>query len=116
MGFMWLGPIVDFFSIIITTGNMDNSYGLYSILSYMWVPIPLVFAMLISAQILSPEKKWYIVSIYIILGVIFEFLLFFDRGNSFIFDYPEGSGWSLRLWADGIRTRASGACEELCQL
>ena len=95
MGFMWLGPIVDFFTIVITTGNLDNSFGLYSILSYMWVPIPLVFAMLISAQILSPEKKWYIVSIYIILGIFFEYFVFFHTLDSFIFDNPQGSGWSL---------------------
>jgi hypothetical protein len=95
MGFMWLGPIVDFITIVFTTGNMDNSYGLYSILSYMWVPIPLFFAMLISAQILLPEKKWYIVSIYIILGIIFEYYVFTDTLNSFIFDTPGAPGWSL---------------------
>jgi hypothetical protein len=95
MGFMWLGPIVDFGTIVFTTQNLDNSYGLYSILSYMWVPIPLVFAMLISAQILLPKKKWSIVSIYIILGIIFEFFVFFDTMNSFIFEIPVVSGDSL---------------------
>ncbi|MFW9818771.1 MAG: hypothetical protein ACFFE5_04110 [Candidatus Thorarchaeota archaeon] len=95
MGFMWLGPIVDFVTIVFTTVNMDNSYGLYSLLSYVWVPIPLVFAMLISAQILVPSKKWYIVSIYLILGIIFELFLFFDTKNSFLYDNPEYPGWSL---------------------
>ncbi len=96
MGFMWLGPIVDFATIVFTMGNnMDNSYGLYSILSYMWVPIPLILAMLITAQILLPEMKWYIVSIYVILGIIFEFFVFFDTLNSFIFDDPINPGWSL---------------------
>lgn len=95
MGFMWLGPIVDFATIVFTTVNLDNSYGLYGILSYMWVPIPLVSAMLISAHILLPERKWLIVSIYVILGIIFEFLIFFDRGNSFIFNPPASPGDKL---------------------
>jgi hypothetical protein len=95
MGFMWLGPIVDFASIVFTQDNMDNSYGLYGILSYMWVPIPLVFAMLISARILIPSKKWQIVSIYLLLSIIFEFFVFFDWKNSFIFEEPIGAGHSL---------------------
>jgi hypothetical protein len=95
IGFMWLGPIVDFATIVFTTVNMDNSYGLYSILSYMWVPIPLLFAMLISTQILVPSKKWHIFSIYLILGIIFELFVFFDTRNSFLYDNPEYPGWSL---------------------
>ncbi|MHA2181421.1 MAG: hypothetical protein ACXAAH_08365 [Promethearchaeota archaeon] len=95
MGFMWLGPIVDFATIVVTTGNLDNSYGLYSILSYMWVPIPLIFAMLISAQILFPEKKWYIVAIYAILGIIFEYFVFFRTLDSFSFEVPIISGDTL---------------------
>jgi len=61
----------------------------------MWVPLPLVFAMLISAQIMFPEKKWYIVSIYIFLGIIFEYFVFFYTMDSFIFDDPVISGDSL---------------------
>jgi hypothetical protein len=61
----------------------------------VWVPIPLVFAMLISAQILIPRKKWYVVSIYIILGIFFEYFVFFHTLDSFIFEYPESPGWSL---------------------
>ncbi|MFW9826784.1 MAG: hypothetical protein ACFFEY_04080 [Candidatus Thorarchaeota archaeon] len=95
IGFMWLGPIVDFATIVFTTVNMDNSYGLYSILSYMWVPIPLVFAILISTQILVPNRKWYIISIYLVLGIIFELFVFFDTKNSFLYDNPEHPGWSL---------------------
>jgi hypothetical protein len=95
MGFMWLGPIVDFATIVVTTENMDNSYGLYSILSYVWVPTPLILAMLISAQILVPSKKWYIVAIYLVLGIIFELFVFFDTSNSFIYDNPVNPGWSL---------------------
>jgi hypothetical protein len=95
MGFMWLGPIVDFGTIVFTTQNLDNSFGLYSILSYMWVPIPLVLAMFITAHILLPEKKWYIVSIYVILGIIFEYFVFFDTLNSFIFNPPVTPGGRL---------------------
>ncbi|MFX0081003.1 MAG: hypothetical protein ACFE94_04545 [Candidatus Hodarchaeota archaeon] len=38
IGLMWLGPLVDFLTIVITTKNLDNSYGLYGILRYMWIP------------------------------------------------------------------------------
>ncbi len=86
---------MDFFTILSIQQNLDNSFGLYSILSYMWVPIPLVFAMLITGQILFPEKKWYIVSIFIIMSLIFEYFVFFHTNTSFIFTYPKEPGWSL---------------------
>ncbi|MHA2126804.1 MAG: hypothetical protein ACW99E_16010 [Promethearchaeota archaeon] len=95
MGFMWLGPIVDFFTIVFTSKNLDNSYGLYSILSYMWVPIPLIFAIYISTQLLIPKIKWYFVSLYMVAAIIFEYFIFFNPMDSFIFDYPENPGWSL---------------------
>ena len=38
-GLMFLGPIVDFLSILITGYNLDNTFGLYGILSYIWTAI-----------------------------------------------------------------------------
>ena len=91
----WLGNLVDFLTILSTGSNMDNSYGLYIILSKVWLPINLLCAMYVSAELLIPEKKWYVVAIYSVLGVIFEIFLFLDVMNSFTFIYPSKSGEDL---------------------
>lgn len=41
--------------------------------------------MYIGSELIKPDKKWFIVSIYIILGVIFELFLFFNTMHSFTF-------------------------------
>ena len=42
-GFLWLGIVFDFFSVLFTERNIDNSYGLVGILCLMWVPIATIF-------------------------------------------------------------------------
>ena len=95
---MWLGDLVDFVTILLTGKNMDNSYGLYCLISWMWIPPSNIVILYIGAKLLIPEKKRYIVamlSIYTILGVIFEIFLFFDVMNSSVFFYPKTPGEEL---------------------
>ncbi|MHA1292273.1 MAG: hypothetical protein ACTSQJ_06345 [Promethearchaeota archaeon] len=84
-GLLWLGPACDFLSLLFTNHHIDNKEQLYGILSYMWVGPTLICAMYLGAEILIPEKKKIILVIYIVLGLIFEIILFIDRKNIFKF-------------------------------
>ncbi|MFX1338925.1 MAG: hypothetical protein ACFFDK_09975 [Promethearchaeota archaeon] len=84
VGFLWLGPTADFFSLLITGKNLNPIY-LYAILSYMWIGPAIISGMYFGAELILPEKKWYLVGFYVILAVIFEFFLWFDTTNVFNF-------------------------------
>lgn len=77
MGLLLLGPAADFLLVLFTGNNIDP-LGLYGILSYMWVAPSLILAMYLGGVLLVPKAKWYIAVIYAILGIIFEFFLFYD--------------------------------------
>lgn len=95
VGLLYLGPSIDFLSIFFTGNNMDNSFGLYGILCYMWVAPGLIFAMYLGAVLIAPEKKTYILVFYMILGIIFEIFLFLDTEGTFTYDYPAIPGEDL---------------------
>lgn len=84
IGFLWLGPTADFFSLLITGKNLTPIY-LYALLSYMWIGPALIFAMYLGAELNLPEKKWSIVGFYMVLAIIFELFLWFDTTNAFHF-------------------------------
>jgi len=97
MGLLLLGPATDFLYVIFTTistGTGSNiDFILYVRLSYMWVAPGIVFMMWIGGELLAPKAKWYIVGIYSVIGIIFEFFLFNDllTENSFKpYDPPLG--------------------------
>ena len=94
-GLGWLGNLVDFITILLTGQNMDNSSGTYILLSMMWFPLTVLCTMYVGAELLIPSKKWYFVSIYVILGVLFEIFLFLDPFGSYAFSYPSPSGSDL---------------------
>lgn len=77
MGLLLLGPATDFL-LVLFTGNNIEPLGLYGILSYMWVAPALILSMYLGGVLLVPKAKWYIAVIYAILGIIFEFILFYD--------------------------------------
>ena len=85
---LWLGPTIDFLTIIFTKNNLDNSAGLYGILSYMWVPPALVTGLYLGSVIIAPKSKKIILIVYLVIGIIFEILLFLDTANAFIFTEP----------------------------
>lgn len=94
-GLLWLGPATDFFTILLTGDNLDNSYGLYGLLSYMWVGPAFIYAMLLGTGVTMPQKKTTVLIISIIIVIIFEFLLFTSTDSVFIFHYPSESGTDL---------------------
>ncbi|MFX1276604.1 MAG: hypothetical protein ACFFAH_14175 [Promethearchaeota archaeon] len=85
VGFLWLGPTWDFFSICVTGKNLDPIL-LYPILSYMWASPAIICASYIFTELIIPKRKVLIMTFYIILGIIFELYLFLDTKNSFIFN------------------------------
>ncbi|TFF83890.1 MAG: hypothetical protein EU552_02305 [Promethearchaeota archaeon] len=84
VGCLWLGPFVDFIMVLFFNTNITPIYY-YSLLSYANVAPALIFAMYLGGSLLAPKKKWIIVGIYIVLGVIFEYFLWFQNNLSFTF-------------------------------
>ncbi|TXT63763.1 MAG: conserved membrane protein of unknown function [Promethearchaeota archaeon] len=84
-GLLYLGPFIDFMSLVSTGTNMDNSFGLYGILSYFWITPAIIPAMYLGAEMIIAEKKWIIVGIIVALGIVFELLLFIFPNNTFDF-------------------------------
>jgi len=93
-GLTYLGPVSDFLSILLTGKNIHPVY-LYGLLSYMWTGPLVISAFYIMSEHLFPEHKWYIISIFTILATIYEFLLFLDTPNIFIFIPPDKPGQEL---------------------
>lgn len=61
----------------------------------MWAPSTACLAIYIGAELMIPNKKWYLVSAYIILGTIFEFFIFFNVMNSVTFVLPDNPGENI---------------------
>ena len=89
VGFLWLGPTVDFFLKLITDTHLHPETT-YVLLSYASVGPAIFFAMYLGGELLIPKYKWVLVGIFIILGVIFEFFLWTQPniGQSFEFIEP----------------------------
>ncbi len=85
IGLLWLGPFVDFILILTTGKNISYPYHVYAYLSYVWVAPAIVVGMYLGAELITPEKKKILVTIFAILGVIFEILLFTDTARAFTF-------------------------------
>ncbi|MFX0018860.1 MAG: hypothetical protein ACFFAK_15370 [Promethearchaeota archaeon] len=91
-GLMFLGVFLDFLFVLATTINMDNTYGIVGILSYIWLAPAIITAIYIGAELLIPKAKWYIAIIFIILSIIFEILIFIDPFSAFKFQDPPSPG------------------------
>ena len=50
-GFMWLGIVFGFFSVLLTGRNIDNTYGIVGIMCFVWVPISFIINIYIIAEI-----------------------------------------------------------------
>jgi len=83
VGFLWLGPFIDFILVVSLTTNITPVY-FYSLLSYMWVAPALVFALWLGGELLIPKKKWILIGSFIVLGAVFEYFLWFQTSESFI--------------------------------
>jgi len=58
----------------------------------MWAPTITCLAMYIGIELIIPMYKWYLESIFIILGIIFELLVFLYTMDSFNFSLPDYPG------------------------
>jgi hypothetical protein len=83
-GLLYLGPLTDFLLVVFTGKNLDPRL-IYPILSYMWIAPAVFFAMYIGGELMLPSKKWWIVGIFVALGVIFEIFLWGFTADSFTF-------------------------------
>jgi hypothetical protein len=92
---VYTGDVLDFFTILITGTNINNSFGIIGLINWMWFPGAVLPAMYIGAILLTPNKKWYILSVYIIIGIVFELFLFLDLPGSVTFVNPAIPGDDL---------------------
>jgi len=84
VGFLWLGPTIDFLFILMRWGNIPGDPPtMYALLSYVWVAPALLFAIYLGSELLIPKKKWILFAIYLVLGIAFEYFLWSDTSNSF---------------------------------
>lgn len=77
IGLNWLGPSLDFLSVVLIGQNL-NPVGLFALLSYMWVPPAIALTLYISSKTLIPSSTKFVISLGVILGIIYEILLFLD--------------------------------------
>ena len=75
--------------------NIDNSFGIIGIINWMWIPEVAIFAMYLGAELILPEKKKLIFWIYLVLGIIFELILFLDLLDSITYEIPLNPGEDL---------------------
>jgi hypothetical protein len=89
IGFLLLGPTVDFLTILIT-GNNIESLVLYGLLSYSWAAPLTILGLYIGGELMLPTKKWIIVSIFLVLAGLFEVLIFYFAFTTpdAIFSFP----------------------------
>ena len=94
-GLMYLGVFTDFLVVLVTGSNLDNTYGLVGILSYIWFAPVMILAIYIGVELLTPKKKWYFMILVIILSVVFEIFFFLEPLDTFNFVDPVILGETL---------------------
>lgn len=93
-GLMYLGVFTDFLVVLATEDNLDPT-GLVGILSYIWFAPAMITALYIGAELLVPEKKWYLMFIIFILSALFVVFFILDPMGTFNFVEPEVDGETL---------------------
>lgn len=94
-GLTFLGVFLDFLFVVFLSTNMNNTYGLIGILSYIWLAPAVITAVYIGEELLLPKAKWYIVSLFIILSIVFYVIVFIDPFSAFNFNPPAVAGDGL---------------------
>jgi hypothetical protein len=95
LGLVYLGLTFEFFTVLITGFNLDNTNGIIGTLGYMWVGIAAIPAIYIGVELIIPKFRWYIIGIFSVLAIFYETILFIDTANSFNFVYPTNPGDDL---------------------
>ena len=94
-GLMYLGVFLDFLIVLLTQNNIANTYGIVALLSYIWLAPAIIISIYIGTRLLSFEKKWVLLSIFVVLGIIFDFIIFLDPFSAFNFKAPLVPGDAL---------------------
>ncbi|MHA1670439.1 MAG: hypothetical protein ACTSV5_07645 [Promethearchaeota archaeon] len=85
---MFLGVFFDFIVVLISGVNIDNTHGFVGILSYIWLAPAIITAIYIGIKLLALKYKWVILSLFIVLSILFEVIIFLDPFAAFNFDDP----------------------------
>lgn len=80
----YLGVSLDFFTILLTGKNIDNTNGFQALITYMWTPPIVILAIYIGTEMIIKKKKIFILSIFCILGIIYEIVIFLNPFSSLI--------------------------------
>jgi len=94
VGLLWFGPFIDFILVTFTGTNITPT-PLYSLLSYTWVVPALVLALYLGGELLIPKKKWILIGVFIVLGLVFEYFLWFETTESFTWLAPGSPGFVI---------------------
>ena len=94
-GLIFTGDFLDFVTVLVTQTNIDNSFGIIGLINWMWFPGVAIFGMFFGAELIVPKKKWTIFTIFLILGIIFDALLFLFPGDALTYTTPDPLGSDL---------------------
>ena len=94
-GLIFTGDFLDFVTVLVTQTNIDNSSGIIGLINWMWFPGVAIFGMFFGAELIVPKKKWTIFAIYLILGILFDVLLFYDPSSALTYTTPNPLGSDL---------------------
>jgi hypothetical protein len=89
---VYVGIIIDFIFLILINRNMPNVYGIYNILTYIWIGPIVVLGMYVILELVIPEKKWYILPAYIGLSALYSVFLLLNPITQFTVSYTEPDG------------------------
>jgi hypothetical protein len=92
---IFLGVTLDFLTILMTGKNIDNTFGFQAIITYMWAPPVALLGIIIGSELLIPKGKTIIIFIFVILGLIYEIVLFLNPFGSLSSIPPDNLGQSL---------------------
>jgi hypothetical protein len=90
VSFAWLPVVLDFFLTLI--GNVQNNLLVYIYLTWIQLPITVLFSQYVAAELLVPSKKVYIMYFLEFISILFLIFLFLDPVNSINpVEYPLGN-------------------------
>lgn len=93
------GIVLDFFTILITGKNLDNTSGIHGILTFLWFAPTLAFGIYIGLEFTLPnvkkELRYSIWFVYIILAIIFDIFLILDPFGTVDYKTPSRPGENL---------------------
>jgi hypothetical protein len=97
LGFFWIVECVDFISIMATGNNVINSNNwlMLGIFSWMWSPIIVIISIYVFSTLVLPNIKKYIMTVFVVLGILYELSIILFPYTSLIFIGPKIPGSSL---------------------